>query len=156
MQTRKIELQANERVLFESGSTVITNQRLLANWTGRDGGRPKDSVALEDIAGYERVVGGQDSRMDKGLALGAGGTVLILFGLIPGLPSAIENVAFLVGVVGAIFGVHFVLQSMIRLRPHTTLLFEVGAKVIAISFPGRENPDADELARQFNRAKNEH
>ena len=156
MQPRKVDLQTDERVLFESaGSAVITNQRLLANWKGRYGGQPKHAVALEDIDGYERIVGGQDSRMEKGLSLGAGGAVLLLFGLMPGLPSLIENVAFLGGILGVIFGLPFALQSMIRLRPHTTLLFEVGAKVIAVSFPGRDNPDADELGREFSRAKKE-
>ena len=156
MHPRRIELQDNEEVAFESDPAVITNQRLLANWRGKDGGRPKDRVALRDITGFEKIVGGQESRMDKGFTLGAGGAALILFDLvIPGLPGAVETVIFLSGIPAALFGVHLVLQSLVRLKPHTTLLFEAGAKIIAVSFPGLENPDADEFARQFNRAKNE-
>jgi len=155
MQPRRIELEPNERVLFESIPAVVTNQRLLANWKGRGDGRPKDRIVLADIAGYERVVGGQDGRVDKGLAMLGGGGAAILIALIPGLPDRLETLVFFVGMAGAIFGIHFVIQSLVRLRPHTTLLFEVGAKLIPVSFPGRENPDADEFIRHFNRAKKE-
>ena len=153
MQTRRFELEPNERVLFESRPGVVTNQRLLANWKGRGGGRPKNRIPLGDIDGYERVVGGQESQMDRGFAMLGGGGLAILIALIPGLPDRLEALVFFVGMVIGIFGVHFLIQSLVRLRPHTTLLFEVGAKVVPVSFPGRENPEADELIRHFNQAK---
>ena len=153
MRARRFELDPNERVLFESRPGVVTNQRLLADWKGRGGGRPKHRIPLGDIDRYERVVGGHDSRADRGFAMLGGGGLAILIALVPGLPDRLEAIVFFIGMVVGIFGVHFVLQSLVRLRPHTTLLFDVGPKVIPVSFPGRENPDADELIRHFNRAK---
>lgn len=153
MQPRRVDLEPGERVLYESGPAVVTNMRLLANWKGRRAAAPKDRIALADIDGYERVVGGQDSRADRGLLLGGAGVAVLLFAMIPGLPGFVEALAFLGGMVGIIFGIHFVVQSFIRLRPHTTVLFEVGAKLIPVSYPGRENREADELIRNYVKAK---
>ncbi len=157
MQSRRVDLEPGETVLFESGPAVVTNMRLLANWKGRGAATPKDRILLTDIEGYERVGGGQDSRADRGLLLGGGGVVALmsafLFERVSWLPDLLETVAFLAGMVGIIFGIHFVVQSFIRLRPHTTVLFEVGAKLVPVSYPGRENPEADELIRNFVKAK---
>ena len=153
MQPRRVDLEPGETILFESGPAVVTNMRLLANWKGRGSPTPKNRIALSDIDGYERVVGGQDSRVEKGLLLGGAGVLALLFAMIPWLPGFLEAVAFLGGMVGIIFGIHFVVQSLIRLRPHTTVLFEVGAKLVPVSYPGYENPEADELIRNYVKAK---
>ena len=157
MQPRRFDLEPGERVLYESGPAVVTNMRLLANWKGRGAATPKNRILLSDIDGYERVVGGQDSRADRGLLLGGAGVAAVLLGMvleqITWLPGFVEALAFLGGMVGIIFGIHFVIQSFIRLRPHTTVLFEVGAKLVPVSYPGRENPEADELIRSYVKAK---
>lgn len=157
MQPRSVHLEPGERILFESAPAVVTNMRLLAKWKGRGAGTPKVKVLLSDIDGYERVVGGQDSRADRGLILGGAGVAAVLLGMvferITWLPDFLETVAFLAGMVSIIFGIHFVVQSLIRLRPHTTVLFEVGAKLVPVSYPGRENSEADELIRSYVKAK---
>ena len=155
MKLHGFTLQTNEIILFESPSAVITNQRLLANWKGHGNSKPKNKILLEDISGYERVVGGEDSSANKGLNILATGVIGILVALIPFLPNFLETLIFLFSMIATIFGIHLIVQSLIRLKPHTTLLFEVGAKLIPVSFPGHENPAADEFIREFNKAKSD-
>ena len=61
MNAQRVELLHGEKVLFESDSAVLTNQRLVANWNSRRR-QAVDEAALKDIAGFWRVEGGQPNR----------------------------------------------------------------------------------------------
>lgn len=155
MNSLKLELLEGEEIILESGPAVLTDRRLLANWKGTNGGRARDKANLEDISTFRKINGGKESRLKQGLMLGATGLILIaLEAILPDLNSDIQFIVFMAGALATIMGFHFSLSSLLRIRPHTTVLFDVeGAKKIAVSFPGRDNPDADEFARVFGSTK---
>ena len=61
---------------------------------------------------------------------------------------------FAVGASGGVFGLYVISVNPFRMKPHTTIYFQVpeGTDLVA-TFPGQNNPKADELARLFVRAK---
>ena len=159
MRATELELMTDEELVLESEGAILTNQRLITNWHERrrktDAKIPKE-VYLRDISSFQKVSGGQESRMQPGLiALGVG-TVLTLAQLIfqSLLFSPLEEIAFLIGAISFIVGLYFVLASVVRVRPHTTIVFQVpGGEDMPVYFPGRENEDADRFTRQFARTK---
>ena len=155
MSTHRVDLLVGEKVLFDSEPAVLTNRRLMANWKGGEGGGPSDEALLSDIVGFEKIDGGRERRLGRGLAIGAGGVVVVaLAELIPELSSIIEGTIFLIGSVVAILGLYAILGDLLHMRPHTTIFFEVlGEGPIVVTFPGRSNPKADELTRLHVRAK---
>ena len=156
MNSRKEDLLENEEILFESETNVLTNQRLIADWKSGSDAKPEDEVFLKDIIDFRTFSGGQDSRAKQGLQIGAAGIVLTLIEIFlsTSLPEVLDTILFMAGALGIVFGVYMVLRSFTRLRPHTTILFRVdGRRDIAVSFPGRNNPEADELIRQYTRNK---
>ena len=51
-------------------------------------------------------------------------------------------------------GLYLVLRSLVRVQPHTTVFFRISnGEDVPVSFPGRENPQADELIRRYSRAR---
>jgi hypothetical protein len=61
---------------------------------------------------------------------------------------------FLIGTLSLILGVYFSLSSLTRVRPHTTVLFQVpGGDDLPVYFPGKDNADAEKFGRQFARTK---
>ncbi len=162
MTALQFELLEGERVILEKGPAVLTNKRLLANWHSVDGQgqQPADQAFLKDIASFKKLSGGQESRVKPGLRwLGLGVAIIVAevilttFDIIPA-GTLVESILFLVGALALVVGLYMLQSSLFRTRPHTTVFFSVpGSPDIAVTFPGRNNPDADELTRQFLRAK---
>lgn len=156
MQGSRVMLEKGEEVLFDRGPALLTSRRLMANWRRGREGAPQDQVDLKDVADVQRVVGGEESRLRTGLRWVAVGGALVLLEVLAGtrLGKLAETLVFLAGSLSLILGLYIVQKSLLRVKPHTTLFFLVpGAKDIRVSFPGRDNPEADELVRQFRRAK---
>lgn len=162
MTALQFELLEGERVILEKGPAVLTNKRLLANWHSVDGKgqQPADQAFLKDIASFKKLSGGQESRVKPGLRwLGLGVAIIVAevilttFDIIPA-GTLVESILFLAGALALVVGLYMLQSSLFRTRPHTTVFFSVpGSPDIAVTFPGRNNPDADELTRQFLRAK---
>ena len=155
MDAHRIDLLANEEIIFESGSAVLTNQRLLVNSEDAAGDETSDEAFLRDIVSFQKVTGGQESRAKPGAQVLAVGAVLLAAeAVLPALPERLGAVVFLLGGVAVVIGVYLLLSSAFRVRPRTTVLFLVrGTREMAVVFPGRDNPEADELTRLFARAR---
>ena len=152
MDQTKIRLHSGEKVLFDKGPAILTNQRLVSEALGAD--EPVETP-LGDLASFRQVNGGQESRVRQGSqAIGGGVALLIIGSLAAGAPELIEAILFVIGALAFLFGTYFVLSSAIRVKPHTVVHFQTSAfKDVILSFPGWDNPDAEELTRVFARAK---
>lgn len=156
MRESDIQLSNDEEIVFESDGAVLTNLRLITNWAARKKrANVPSEVLLRDVSGFQKIEGGQESRLHVGLPALLGGLVLNLFSLlVPQQVSWIENVLFLFGALAFIIGLYLTLTSLVRVKPHTTILFLVpGAVDVPVYFPGRENPKADQFTRSFVRTK---
>ncbi len=68
--------------------------------------------------------------------------------------TVMETVLFLLGAVGILVGLYFIIGSVMRIKPFTVVVFNVvGARDIPAHFPGNDSPDADNMTRLFVRAK---
>jgi hypothetical protein len=152
----KVDLQTDEEVLLETDRAVLTNRRLLANLDRRSPETVTDQILLRDIASFKKSNGGQDSKLRQGLAALGAGVVLLLVSIVFNdlLTELVETLIFLAGALGILAGVYFTVSSLIRVKPNTTVLFNVvGSRDIPVYFPDRDNPKADEMTRLFTRAK---
>ena len=152
MDQTKISLQSGERVLFDEGPAILTNHRLVAEVLGADG--PVETP-LRDLVSSRQVNGGQESRVRQGSqAIGGGVALLVIATLARGASELIETILFLIGALALLFGSYLVLSSVIRVKPQTVVHFQTSAlEDVIVSFPGWDNPDAEELTRVFVRAK---
>ena len=124
-------------------------------------GGPKEpsEAPIGQISRFQKVVGGNDSRMALGGQFAAVGLALIglqvaIETIGPDVPDKLESAVFLLGAVIVVIGLYMALDSLLRVRPHTTLFFlTMGKNDLIVSFPGRHNPEADELTRHFARVK---
>jgi hypothetical protein len=154
-----LDLAEGEEVLFELDHVVLTNLRLMADWSN---GRAKSIVAVKDIDGVRRLDGGQESRLGSGIKILGVGAVLMALQLLVErfVVTAIANSAlnilnvifFVIAAVGLGVGLHVIVTSLVRVKPHTSLLFvRFKNKDILVSFPGLQNEDAEKLRAAFNR-----
>ncbi len=154
-----MDLAEGEEVLFEFDHVVLTNLRLMADWSS---GRARSVVSVKDIDGVRRLDGGQESRLGSGIKiLGVGAVLMALqllverFVVTASANSALNilNVIFFViAAVGLGVGLHVIVTSLVRVKPHTSLLFvRFKNKDILVSFPGKQNEDAEKLRAAFNR-----
>lgn len=154
-----MDLAEGEEVLFELDHVVLTNLRLMADWSN---GRAKSIVAVKDIDGVRRLDGGQESRLGSGIKILGVGAVLMALQLLVErfVVTAIANSAlnilnvifFVIAAVGLGVGLHVIVTSLVRVKPHTSLLFvRFKNKDILVSFPGLQNEDAEKLRAAFNR-----
>ena len=152
MDQTKIRLHSGEKLLFDKGPAILTDQRLVAEALGADG--PVETP-LGDLASFRQVNGGQLSRIrDGSQAIGFGVVVLIIGMLARGAAELIEAILFIIGALPLLLGIYFVLSSALRVKPHTLVLFQTMiSDDVVVSFPGWDNPDAEELTRAFVRAK---
>ena len=155
MDRAKIDLMTDEEVVLEIGRAVLTNHRLLVGGGDARKGEAADEALLRDISNFQTVQGGQEGRLEEGLfAIGAGIVFVVIDIVVPGLPTALEAVFFLLGAIGILAGVYLIVGSIAGVKPHTTVIFQVpNASDISIRFPGRESPEAERLKRAFVRAK---
>jgi hypothetical protein len=156
MNANKVELAEGEKILFEADAAVLTNRRLVSYWkrADKDARGPQEAL-LKDIASFKKINGGQESHLKLGLIAFAIGAILtIIEVLVPSLGQMADSILFLAGSLGIVGGLYFILRSVVRVKPNTTVFFQVpGAKDVPVTFPGRDNPKADELTRHFQRAK---
>ncbi|MCH8206246.1 MAG: hypothetical protein IH956_04500 [Chloroflexi bacterium] len=152
MDPTKIRLHSGEKVLFDKGPAVLTDQRLMAEAMGAEG--PVETP-LADLASFRQVNGGVESRTREGSqAIGIGVALLVVGTLARGASELLEAILFIIGALALLIGVYFVLSSAIRVKPHTLVLFQtILSEDVIVTFPGWDNPDAQELTRAFVRAK---
>ena len=152
MDQTKIRLHSGEKVLFDKGPAVLTNQRLVAEALGADG--PVETH-LGDLASFRQVNGGQESRLKQGSqAIGSGVALLIIGSLARSTSELIETILFVIGALAFLTGAYLVLSSSLRVKPHTVVQFQtIASNDVIVSFPGWDNPEAEELTRAFLRAK---
>ena len=152
-----VELIREEEVLYESERAVLTNKRLLANMNRKRVAEVTDDVLLGDIASFKKGNVGQESRIRPGTTGLAFGVIMLVVSSVVNALSLgifIESATFLVGAMAVLIGIYFVLSSFLRIKPATTLQFNVvGVRDIIVYFPGKDNPEADEMARIYVRAK---
>ena len=152
MDQTKIRLHSGEKVLFDKGPAILTDQRLVTEASDADG--PVETP-LADLASFRQVNGGQESRAREGSqAIGAGAVLLVIGTLARSASELVEAILFVIGALAFLVGIYFVSSSFIRVRPHTVVLFQtILSEDVVVSFPGWDNPDAEELTRRFVRAK---
>ena len=143
-------------MVFQGRNVVLTNHRLLAK-LGRYATGDHDEALLRDIAPPEKFNGGKQGRMREGTRLFGVGLALIVVEAI--LESSVLNdkvatVLFALSGLLLVVGVYFVAGSVFQVKPNTTVVFPVHeGKNIIIPFPEWDNSDAEDLTRQFARAK---
>ncbi len=66
--------------------------------------------------------------------------------------NILNVIFFVIAAIGLGVGLHVIVTSLVRVRPHTSLLFvRFKHKDILVSFPGKQNQDAEKLRAAFNR-----
>ena len=151
-----IQLLRDEEVVFESERAVITTHRLLANLDKKNPDVVTDDIALSSISDFKKDSHGEHSQFGLGFKFVGVGTVLVLIQIfLPDIPSFLSAVLFLASAGTAVGGFYLILnRGLLRVKPATTVLFTVvGSRDVPVYFPGRDNPDADELTRRYVRAK---
>ena len=159
MEAQNVTLQKDEQVVLEQDGAVVTDRRILALKGAPGPAATWDEAGIKDVLTVQMLSGGQESRMEPGIKLAAVGGVVAVAGALADttldLPRFV-NLLFLVGLIAFMFGMYFIMSSLLRVKPHTSAFFVIpGRKDIRVSFPGRENAQADELMRAFARVKRE-
>ena len=137
-------------------SALLTNDSLLIMKHGILGSKKLHKIDVDDIYSFEKITGGQESRVSAGLKISLFGVALGLITIfIPILNRWLENLFFFIGIIAFVIGTHFILQSLIRIRPHTSIYIEFnkGKTHIAIVFPNIGNADAENLFNKIISAR---
>ena len=153
-----IELLDDEEIRFRDEQVVVTNRRIINAAVQGDVGR-YDGVSLGDVGPPNKFNGGQHGRRALGIRLLALGLIVVVFQTVfseavKSVFAQLEAALFLIGSLSAVVGLYFVLNSLFRPAPNTTIIFPVvqGEDIIA-SYPEWDNPTAEDLVRAFARAK---
>ena len=152
---------SDEDILYKkedknNDSALLTNDSLLIMKHGILGSKKLHKIDVDDIYSFEKITGGQESRVSAGLKISLFGVVLCLITIfIPILNRWLENLFFFIGIIAFVIGTHFILQSLIRIRPHTSIYIEFnkGKTHIAIVFPNIGNADAENLFNKIISAR---
>ena len=147
----------NEQIMHEGPGTVVTNQRLIANF-GRSGDGSFDESALSELATPKKFNLGKKSHRVTGIRLMIAGAIVLAIEVFLENTDAIGDklaaLLFLVGGVGASVGLYLIIGGMYQKEPNTTVVFtKSDGEEIIVRFTDWDNPHADELTRQFARAK---
>ncbi|MDA1189154.1 MAG: hypothetical protein O2854_05690 [Chloroflexi bacterium] len=158
--SKYIELEPKEKVIYENDEVVITSKRVFAEFKPGIEGTivPRRESYIRDIATVQKLRGGQESRLFPGIrytlagvAVGALGYFLEVYDI---FHSAIDAVTFLISALVLGVGLYLTTTSLIRVKPHTSVMFIIfGKKDIRVPYPGHNNPEADKVAAAFTRAK---
>ena len=157
MAERGYRLLPQEEVMYEGPGVVLTSHRLMTNF-GRSGDGSFDETPLTDIAPPEKYNGGKyPGKYPGGRLLVAGAVVLGVGILLDAAVELNETIAaglFLVGALGVGVGLYVIIGERFGVKPNTTVVFPKmdGGKII-VAFKDWDSPDAEELTRQFARAK---
>jgi len=152
---------SDEDILYKkedknNDSALLTNDSLLIMKHGILGSKKLHKIHVDDIYSFEKITGGQESRVSAGLKISLFGVALGLITIfIPILNRWLENLFFFIGIIAFVIGTHFILQSLIRIRPHTSIYIEFnkGKTHIAIVFPNIGNADAENLFNKIISAR---
>ena len=137
-------------------SALLTNDSLLVMKHGILGSKKLHKIQVDDIYSFEKISGGQESRVSSGLKIALSGVVLgLIIIFIPIFTRWLENLFFFIAIIAFVIGIHFILQSLIRIRPHTSIYIEFnkGKTHIAIVFPNIGNADAENLFNKIISAR---
>ena len=162
LSSANMEFLPGEQIVFEGGSGILTNRRLLARVKAKPDDEPDKVVDLSDVVKHEKRNGGEESRLRQGLKFLVGGAVVTAAGglgsgflrELGGIFETVELLLFVVGMVGLLLGLYLVLKSLIRVPPNTTVFFRLtNGDDVPVTFPERDNREADELVRLYLRVK---
>lgn len=153
----RVELIEDEEIVFEDEQTIITNRRLIGNF-GVSKEVEFNAYDLAEVGTPNKFNGGQYGKRAIGLRLLIGGAAVVIAGAIlqPILQprDEIEALVFVVGAVGSMVGLYMLLNDLFRPKPNTTVIFPIfDGKDIISSYPDWDNPEAEELVRNFARVK---
>ena len=157
MAEHNFDLHNEEQVMFERPHVVVTNRRLLVV-KGMVKTKADAEVSLSDVGIPKKLNGGQKDRLADGAKLFVGGSAVIFLEVVmeqfADINDSIETVFFVLGALAAVVGVYFLLGSFLGVKPNTLMVFPMAdGEEIVVRFPEWDNPEADELNRQFSRAK---
>ena len=153
----RVELIEDEEIVFEDEQTIITNRRLIGNF-GMSKDEEFNAYDLAEVGTPNKFNGGQYGRRAIALRLLIGGAAVVLAGAIlqPILQpdQRIEALVFVAGAVASMVGLYMLLNDLFRPKPNTTVIFPIfDGKDIISSYPDWDNPEAEELVRNFARVK---
>ncbi len=157
MENRDYDLLPDEQVMYEGPGVAVTSHRLMANF-GRPDEGSFDESPLSDVASPKKYNVGKQSRRDIGIRLLIAGAIVLAFEVTLENAVAVNDklaaLLFLVGAVGASVGLYMIIGGMYQIRPNTTMVFpKSDGGEIVVRFTDWDSPHADELTRQFARAK---
>ena len=153
----RVELIEDEEIVFEDEQTIITNRRLIGNF-GMSKDEEFNAYDLAEVGTPNKFNGGQYGKRAIALRLLIGGAAVVIAGAIlqPILQpdDRIEALVFVLGAVGSMVGLYMLLNDLFRPKPNTTVIFPIfDGKDIISSYPDWDNPEAEELVRNFARIK---
>ena len=153
----RVELIEDEGIVFEDEQTIITNRRLIGNF-GMSKDEEFNAYDLAEVGTPNKFNGGQYGKRAIALRLRIGGAVVVIAGAVlqPILQpdDRIEALVFVLGAVGSMVGLYMLLNDLFRPKPNTTVIFPIfDGKDIISSYPDWDNPEAEELVRNFARVK---
>ena len=160
MQMAEFSKLDGEKVILENELVVLTDRRVIDMSTGKARRKTLKEADLKDITTFQKIKGGRESRMQLGLRSVVVGLAMLFLSYLLGLdilsflPSFFEMVAFLVGAATILIGVHFVVNSWARIKPHTTIIFLIPTSgELVVSFPGHDSTEAEALIRSYTRLR---
>ena len=157
MTAHNFELHQEEAVMFERPHVVVTNRRLLVV-RGMAKTKTDAVVPLGEVGAPTKLNGGQQSRVGAGAKLFGGGAAIfivqIFFEQISNVGDRVGLILFVTGFMALLVGGYFLIGSFLGAKPNTLMIFPMAdGEEVVVRFPDWDNPEADELTRQFARAK---
>mgnify|MGYP001077118369 CR=1 FL=1 len=152
----KVQLERDEEVVFESERAVLTNQRLLANLDRKNIEQVTDEIPLKNVLDFKKSNGGRESRTNAGFkVLGVGLVVMLIQVVLTAtLPELLEILLFLSSATAIVIGIYFLLDSILRVKPFTTVVFKImDSRDVHVYFDGMYSTEADDLTRIFVRTR---
>ena len=153
-----INLLTGEEVVFEDDAVILTNKRLFTDFKN---GNPKNSIEIGLVDGVRQIDGGQENKIWLGMkALCFGiGLSLIQFLLdyffitdssTTQLIRILNTIFFIIGAIAMGAGLYLIINSLLRVRPHTTLIFvRFKGKDLRVTYHDRNAPKALQLKEVF-------
>ena len=157
MAAHYFELHQEETVMFERPHVVVTNRRLLVV-RGMAKTKTDAMVLLGEVGAPTKLNGGQQSRVGAGAKLFGGGAAIfilqIFFEQISNVSDRVDLILLVTAFMALLVGGYFLIGSFLGAKPNPLMIFPMAdGEEIVVRFPDWDNPEADELTRQFARAK---
>lgn len=153
-----IKLLKDEVVVYEDAAVILTNKRLLTDFKN---GIPENSMEIGLVDGVRQIDGGQENRIllgIKALAFGIGLSLiqflldyfLITESNASQLIRILNTSLFIIGAISMGSGLYLIINSLLRVRPHTTLIFvRFKGKDLKVTFRDRNSYKALQLKELF-------